>query len=168
MSLEWVCGQLSPRALRRLVVECASAILLVSVGLAYASPPDPSWIFGVYDDHDYDDVVGLVTDATGVSDSPSIALVEPVLSGLVLDAAPGHVRSPIARRQPIRSPPIETRDSPIHPLLTSSAHFPRLSKITQAHPMFLTDSVPCICLRKEQGERRDMYGHVVQQLKRSE
>ena len=33
--------------------------------LAFASPPDPSWIPGVYDDADYDDAVALVTSATG-------------------------------------------------------------------------------------------------------
>jgi len=33
--------------------------------LAYASPPDPCWIQGIYDDADYDDVVALATSATG-------------------------------------------------------------------------------------------------------
>jgi hypothetical protein len=33
--------------------------------LAYASPPDPSWIPGIYDDADYDDVVWLATSAAG-------------------------------------------------------------------------------------------------------
>ncbi len=33
--------------------------------LAYASPPDPVWIQGIYDDADYDDVVGLVTAGSG-------------------------------------------------------------------------------------------------------
>ena len=33
--------------------------------LAFASPPDPSWIPGVYDDADYDDVVTRVMSATG-------------------------------------------------------------------------------------------------------
>ena len=40
-------------------------------GLAYASSPDPSWIGGIYDGSDYDDVVVLVTFATsGVSLAP--------------------------------------------------------------------------------------------------
>ena len=39
----------------------APALILV---FAYASPPDPSWIPGVYDDADYDDVVTLVTSAS--------------------------------------------------------------------------------------------------------
>src|SRR5262245_7487214 len=40
-------------------------ILGVLPVLAYASPPDPSWIAGIYDGADYDDVVVLVTLATG-------------------------------------------------------------------------------------------------------
>jgi len=45
----------------------ASVGLLVALlpALAYGSPPDPSWIQGVYDDADYDDVVILATSASG-------------------------------------------------------------------------------------------------------
>jgi len=35
--------------------------------LAYASPPDPSWVRGIYDDADYDDVVVLITSAAAVT-----------------------------------------------------------------------------------------------------
>jgi hypothetical protein len=35
--------------------------------LAYASPPDPSWVRGIYDDADYDDVVVLITSAAAVA-----------------------------------------------------------------------------------------------------
>ncbi|HYB40287.1 MAG TPA: hypothetical protein VEL75_00885 [Candidatus Methylomirabilis sp.] len=41
--------------------------------LAYASPPDPLWIPGIYDDADYDDVVVLAASGTG-----DIAPVPPV------------------------------------------------------------------------------------------
>ncbi len=42
------------------------ALILVSAlgvvaSLAYASPPDPTWIAGIYDDDDFDDVVLAVT-----------------------------------------------------------------------------------------------------------
>jgi hypothetical protein len=33
--------------------------------LAHASPPDPTWIPGIYDDADYDDVVSLATSGDG-------------------------------------------------------------------------------------------------------
>src|SRR5690348_14791046 len=62
--------------LQRLITKALTGVLLVLVPLAYASPPDPTWIPGLYDDADYDDVVGLVTDGTGVSSSDAPARVE--------------------------------------------------------------------------------------------
>jgi hypothetical protein len=95
---------------RRLVAECVSAILLVSVALAYVSPPDPSWIAGIYDDRDYDDVVGMVTDATGVSDSRStVHLDNAGAVGFLPRGITGRIPIQTARRQAIRSPPIEAR-----------------------------------------------------------
>ena len=55
-----------PRSLLGLVLLCASAALLP---LAYASPPDPSWIRGVYDGADFDDVVVLLTSGSAVIDA---------------------------------------------------------------------------------------------------
>ncbi len=49
---------------RGLRVTAALLLLLLCGGLtalAYASPPDPAWICGIYDDDDYDDVVVLIT-----------------------------------------------------------------------------------------------------------
>ena len=50
--------------------------------LAYASPPDPSWVRGVYDDADFDDVVcliiadaALVDDAAVVEGRPEFVLI---------------------------------------------------------------------------------------------
>lgn len=37
--------------------------------LAHASPPDPDWIGGFWDNGDYDDVVLLVTSGIGVTDT---------------------------------------------------------------------------------------------------
>ena len=48
--------------------------------LAHATPPDPSWIPGLYDDADDDDVVVLVTSGTG-DVSPRVPTdLEPVRS----------------------------------------------------------------------------------------
>jgi hypothetical protein len=55
------------------LILAAPALLVV---LAYASPPDPSWISGIYDDADYDDIVTLVTSATA-----NVAPALPVHSG---------------------------------------------------------------------------------------
>ena len=50
------------RALLSLIV-LATGLALPA--LAHASPPDPSWIPGVYDDADFDDVVMQVASGTG-------------------------------------------------------------------------------------------------------
>src|SRR5438445_12711517 len=50
------------------------AALVVSViGLAYASPPDPTWIPGIYDRGDFDDAVLALLSIYGVTSSPSAA-----------------------------------------------------------------------------------------------
>jgi hypothetical protein len=51
------------------------------VTLAYASPPDPSWIRGMYDDADGDDAVALIMAGVG--------LVEPIASA---DLRPDIIR----------------------------------------------------------------------------
>ena len=38
--------------------------------LAYATPPDQTWIAGLYDNADYDDVVALVTSTASVENTP--------------------------------------------------------------------------------------------------
>lgn len=48
------------------------ALLVMAVGLAlpvlaHASPPDPSWIPGVYDDADFDDVARVVSGTGSVT-----------------------------------------------------------------------------------------------------
>ena len=53
---------------RRLALHTVPVLLLLSAVLtpmAYASPPDPSWIRGIYDDGDFDNVVVLITSAAG-------------------------------------------------------------------------------------------------------
>lgn len=46
------------------------------VSLAYASPPDPSWVHGIYVDADYDDVVSLITFESGTAAPGLLAEVE--------------------------------------------------------------------------------------------
>ena len=45
---------------RALLVGVMLAALTTLSGLSYASPPDPTWIPGIYDDADFDDVIALV------------------------------------------------------------------------------------------------------------
>ena len=46
------------------------ALLLTLTPLAYADPPDPTWVPGFWDDDDFDDVVGLITSATALLQAP--------------------------------------------------------------------------------------------------
>jgi len=58
-------------------------ILISSLSvLAYASPPDPSWVRGIYDDADFDDVIcliaanaGLIADTAWAKGCPDFALI---------------------------------------------------------------------------------------------
>jgi hypothetical protein len=63
---------------RALLIALMAGLLAGLSSLAYASPPDPSWIAGIYDDADFDDVVGLVTSATAVV-GPSAPVPVPVI-----------------------------------------------------------------------------------------
>ena len=62
------------------------ALLVVALGtsapLAHASSPDPSWIPGIYDAADYDDIVVLVTGATGALSPLRAADLEPILEAV--------------------------------------------------------------------------------------
>ena len=52
--------------------------LVALTPLAYASPPDPSWIRGVYDDGDSDDVVVFVTSSGGAVEPFPLDDIHPV------------------------------------------------------------------------------------------
>lgn len=86
------------------LVMIAQAILSA---IAFASPADPSWISGIYDDADYDDVIALATAGTG-SVAPAIPAVlrpSPLLWGRLPDCGEpaALVRSASALRS--RAPP---------------------------------------------------------------
>ena len=90
---------------------CSTVALLVLgflvalVPLANASPPDPTWISGIYDDADFDDVILIIVSAVGAA-SPSSPVI--VVSEASLHRIP-QPRPSIRERRPRltvdRSPP---------------------------------------------------------------
>ena len=82
-------------------------LLLVLPILAHASPTDPTWIPGFYDDNDYDDVILFITGAVGAVESRVLAPIGPIVVclGLII---PSRGRS-ASRCQPeslsTRAPP---------------------------------------------------------------
>jgi hypothetical protein len=83
----------SSRMLGRLFTLPVVAALATLLPLAHASPPDQSWIAGLYDGADHDDAVLAITDATGSpgingSDHPPVELSSSMVA-LVLSTRPG-------------------------------------------------------------------------------
>jgi len=90
-----------------LVVALVGALLALTP-LAFASPPDPSWIGGFYDNADYDDVVLAVTSAAGALDATPPPLLAPLAAVIGVVLPPGPPRAPIASPSAlqIRAPPL--------------------------------------------------------------
>src|SRR2546425_12496890 len=95
-------------------------IALLLTSLAYASPPDPTWVGGFWDDGDFDDVVIAVGSAVAIPtwktvDQPPTPIVLAVVREEPTPAEPYDGSLHPAPRSP---PPRQTR-SP-HPRLTIS------------------------------------------------
>ena len=83
-------------------------LVIVPVTFAHASPPDQTWLAGVYDQADFDDVVGLLTSALEATDSTAAPEAGACLV-LVPKLWPATVACPIsppAYSPPLRAPPI--------------------------------------------------------------
>src|SRR5215468_4436365 len=83
-------------------------LIIAPVTLAHASPPDQTWIAGVYDQADFDDVVGFLTSALEATDSTVAPEPGPRLAPepkLCLAAVADLVSAP-ARSAPLRAPPL--------------------------------------------------------------
>jgi len=83
-------------------------LMVVLTPMAWASPVDPSWTKGVYDDADFDDVVTYLT--SGTSTIPVLLVDElvPVHAFVPADSAPDErreVSSPLSSQSP-RAPPL--------------------------------------------------------------
>jgi hypothetical protein len=91
----------------RLVAMLLAVPLLALVPLAHASPPDPSWISGLYDDADHDDAVIAITDASGSPARDAAAILPAGLSGTAMAVAgPKRPRKPPRITLLDRSPPL--------------------------------------------------------------
>ena len=83
-------------------------LIIAPVTLAHASPPDETWLAGVYDQADFDDVVSLLTSALETTDSTAAPEVGPCLAlapKLCLATVAGLLSAP-AYSAPLRGPPI--------------------------------------------------------------
>jgi len=90
-----------------LVIWILLATVTVLTPLAYASPPDPLWIPGIYDDDDQDDVIVAVSNADGSVDRPSIGTVAPTCIDCrrIIDRDALRLQCRVAYSVHVRAPP---------------------------------------------------------------
>lgn len=95
-----------PVSVRRFLVLLLIGTLASLEPLAYASPPDPAWIAGFWDDGDNDAVVLLATSGVSIADfqpphePQSVAVVVALLSLSVESPPPAHALSSWQTRAP--------------------------------------------------------------------
>jgi hypothetical protein len=83
------------------------SVLLTLPPLAHASPADPTWIPGFYDDNDYDDVILFITGAVSAVDSGVVNPVGPVVVclGLIAPRKPQSTSPRALESLSTRAPP---------------------------------------------------------------
>ena len=82
-------------------------VLVTLPACAHASPTDPTWIAGLYDDNDYDDVILFITGAVTAVDS-RIAVPDGLVTvylGLIAPSTPRFVSARSVRPLSTRAPP---------------------------------------------------------------
>jgi hypothetical protein len=96
------------KPLRAFLVLTLLPVVVGLVSLAYARPPDPTWISGIYDDGDYDDVVIAITLLQGQQEPSWVEAV--VLATIVVEVI--SVEGATVSSTPIY-PAFQTRAPPI-------------------------------------------------------
>ena len=91
-----------------LIAMLLALLIIAPVTLAHASPPDQTWLEGIYDQADFDDIVDLLTSAleagvytTAPDAGPCLALAPKLCPATVTWPASVPASSP-----PLRAPPI--------------------------------------------------------------
>jgi len=123
--------------------------LILLPAVAFASPPDPSWIAGIYDGADGDDIVTLVYETAGV-EAASTGPVPPLprSSEISIVSSPSTIHG-LPACQFTRGPPAPIFYG-VRPGLQFRARFPAYS-ITQRHSL----STTCCPRRIKEASRSD-------------
>ncbi len=95
---------------RRWLVVLLAGVLLALPPVAHASPTDPTWIPGFYDDNDYDDVILFIIGAVTVVESGVVVPVGPVTVCVGRVAPSGH---PSISARPLESPSTRAPPRPL-------------------------------------------------------
>lgn len=103
-----VSGTVRDGMRRRLAALTVVGTLVLGQLLAYADPPDPTWISGFWDDADYDDVIVRVTSTVGASETGWLSVLAPhwVPIWSIPAADERHQAGPSFGPHPPRGPPL--------------------------------------------------------------
>jgi hypothetical protein len=70
-------GTLRHGMTRRIIALTVVGVLCCGQVLAYADPPDPTWVAGFWDDADYDDVIVRITSTASTAETRPLCSLEP-------------------------------------------------------------------------------------------
>ncbi len=93
--------------LRSLLLLLLLGAMVPLTAMAYASPPDPVWVNGYFDDGDYDNVVVLITSSGATVDPFPLDSLQPFSMILTCLAPLDESRAPACPASPAdaRAPP---------------------------------------------------------------
>src|SRR5215813_4192264 len=91
----------------RVVVLILTGTLLALIPAAHSSPPDPTWIAGLYDDADHDEAILAIIDGTGLVASKSLVISRASLFTARLHSVDSPRPSLSSQDRPVeRAPPV--------------------------------------------------------------
>ena len=92
----------------RLVALVVAGVVACGPILAYADPPDPTWISGFWDDADLDDAIARVISTAGVAETHAQSALEPHWMSIWAGPPADDPRapSPVFAPYPPRGPPL--------------------------------------------------------------
>jgi len=89
------------------LVPLLGLVLPAQAALAHASPPDETWVPGIYDDADFDDVITLITSSSAAPPDALPCLARPgsIASSIVVSGEAGILRTRFRLPDDARGPP---------------------------------------------------------------
>jgi hypothetical protein len=88
------------------LVPLLGLMLLTLAAFAHASPPDQTWQPGIYDDADFDDVIGIIVSWSGIAPESFLGALGPlaVAAAAIAPPEPGDLPTRLLRPDDTRSP----------------------------------------------------------------
>ena len=146
------------RAISTLLPIVLALILLPAI--AFASPPDPSWVAGIYDGADGDDIVSLVYENSATNAAPQSHIGKlPCLPGIPIERINRRLRSSRFAQAP-RAPPAIRSTVSAHVFVFLACYAATASPTKPPLPAYQSQS-PDFCPEDRAEFSRRYCGHVI-------